>query len=86
MICSNFTGLVCTRSGFKKLNTGRDRDRKHFHRISLDGNGISKIPRDAYGIIPLSSGIPRVFHNAGINLEESPGINAGKVKNSVVVC
>ncbi|MEP5729586.1 MAG: hypothetical protein ABJL67_09425, partial [Sulfitobacter sp.] len=47
----NLTGLVRTGSGLEKRNTGRDRDREHFHGISLNGNGIIKIPR-AHGIIP----------------------------------
>ena len=50
-VCPNCTGLVCTGSGFRKKNTGRDRDREHFHGISLDGNGIFDIPLD-HGIFP----------------------------------
>ena len=44
-------------------STGRDRDREHFHGISLDGNGIAKIPR-GHGIIPYPvEGLSRIPWN-----------------------
>ena len=68
-IYPNFTELVYTGSGFFLKSTGRDRDREHFHGISLDGNGIFKFPRD-HGIVPTPAGC----HN-GKNPEEIPENN-----------
>ena len=44
-ICPNFTERASTGSELKKI-PGRNRDREHFHGISLDRSGIFRIARD----------------------------------------